>query len=228
MIQAATAVVPAHNEQARLAHTLEALISIPAINHLIVVDDGSRDPTATIARNKGAEVLYSSQKREPAGKGRALLTGLARARLRDTGAVLIADADLGTSASRLIQLLETLDERSPATIAKFPPAKGAGFGLVKRFARRGISSRTGFYPAEPLSGQRALLAGVLDKIPGLAPGYGAEVGMTLDLLSAGVTPREVPVNLRHRATGKNFSGFAHRARQGFDILRALRGERIPW
>jgi hypothetical protein len=34
--------------------------------------------------------------------------------------------------------------------------------------------------------------------------------------------------LAHRPTGRSIAGFAHRARQGRDILKALRGERLPW
>ena len=52
--------------------------------------------------------------------------------------------------------------------------------------------------------------------------------MTLDLLLAGIEPLEVRLPLKHRSTGRNLSGFAHRARQGLDVARALRGARIPW
>ena len=48
------------------------------------------------------------------------------------------------------------------------------------------------------------------------------------LLAAGKKPLEMPLPLRHRPTGRNLPGFAHRARQGLDVSRALRGERIPW
>jgi glucosyl-3-phosphoglycerate synthase len=114
-------------------------------------------------------------------------------------------------------------------VAAFPPAATTGgFGLVKNLSRRAILSRTGYAPLEPLSGQRALLLSVIDALPGIAPGFGAEVGMTLDLLSAGIKPLEIPLRLTHRPTGRNLSGFAHRARQGLDIARALRGTRIPW
>jgi hypothetical protein len=100
---------------------------------------------------------------------------------------------------------------------------------VKSLSRRAILQRTGYAPFQPLSGQRALLISVLDTLRrGIAPGFGAEVGMTLDLLSAGIKPAEIPLPLTHRSTGRNLSGFAHRAQQGLDIARALRGARIPW
>lgn len=219
------AIIPAHNEGERLPETLESLSDL---SHLIVVDDGSRDVTPEVACHLGAEVLSSGAPGSPAGKGRALLTGLSHARCYRPEAVLLADADLGSSAGELKALISSLEKGKCVAIAAFPPAAGGGFGLVKDYARREISRRTGYAPAEPLSGQRALLAPALDSLPGIAPGFGAEVGITLDLLHAGLEPVELPLPLAHRPTGRSLSGFLHRARQGRDILKALRGDRLPW
>lgn len=223
------AVIPARDEAATLAETLRALQSAVDLSLLIVADDGSRDATAEIARSLGAEVLAASPPGKAGGKGHALRRGLLRARAHVPDAVLLADADLGRSAARLADLLAVLDEHHPVTIAAFPTAapKG-GFGLVKNHARRAIARRTGYAPAEPLSGQRALLAYALEALPGIAPGFGAEVGMTLDLLLAGIKPVELQLPLTHRPTGRNLLGFAHRARQGLDVARALSGTRVPW
>ena len=223
------AVIPARDEAATLAETLRALQSAVDLSLLIVADDGSRDATAEIARSLGAEVLAVSLPGKAGGKGHALRRGLLRARAHVPDAVLLADADLGRSAARLADLLAVLDEHHPVTIAAFPTAapKG-GFGLVKNHARRAIARRTGYAPAEPLSGQRALLAYALEALPGIAPGFGAEVGMTLDLLLAGIKPVELQLPLTHRPTGRNLLGFAHRARQGLDVARALSGTRVPW
>ena len=218
--------IPARNEAATLAETLDAMHLVPGISHVFVVDDGSTDATAEIARGFGAEVLSAPH----TGKGHALRLGLIHAREHNPGALLLADADLGSSAAHLAGLLDALDDDHPAVVAAFPPAatKG-GFGLVKKFSQRAILLRTGYAPSEPLSGQRALLTSALEALHrGIAPGFGAEAGMTLDLLSAGIKPLELPLPLRHRTTGRNLSGFAHRARQGLDVARALGGARIPW
>jgi glucosyl-3-phosphoglycerate synthase len=221
-------VIPARDEAVTLAKTLDALQTIIGLSHIVVVDDGSQDATAEIAHNHGAEVLSASPSGKSRGKGYTLRVGLAHARKGGPKTLLLADADLGSSAARLADLLDALDEHHPVAVATFPPAAPGGFGLVKNLSRHAILRRTGYAPLEPLSGQRALLISVLDALPGIAPGFGAEVGMTLDLLSAGVKPLEIPLPLTHRPTGRNLSGFAHRARQGLDIARALRGTRIPW
>jgi glucosyl-3-phosphoglycerate synthase len=223
-------VIPARDEAATLAETLDALRTITNLSRIIVVDDGSEDATAKIARSHGAEVLSASPPGQSRGKGHALRLALAHARGQGPEALLLADADLGSSAARLADLLDALDEHHPVVVAVFPPvAATGGFGLVKSFSRRAILRRTGYAPLEPLSGQRALLISALDALRrGIAPGFGAEVGMTLDLLSAGIKPLEIPLPLTHRPTGRNLSGFAHRGRQGLDVARALRGARIPW
>jgi glucosyl-3-phosphoglycerate synthase len=224
------AVIPARDEAATLAETLLALQTLAGLSHIIVVDDGSRDATAAIALDLGAEVLSASSSPKNGGKGHAIRAGLIHARRQNPDAILLADADLGASASQLAGLLDALDERHPAAVAAFPSAAATGgFGLVKDFARRAILRRTGYAPSEPLSGQRALLVTALGALHrGIAPGFGAEVGMTLDLLVAGTRPLEIPLPLAHRPTGRNLPGFTHRARQGLDISRALRGARIPW
>ena len=222
--------IPARDEAATLAETLDALRSIPDLSRILVVDDGSRDATVEIARTLGAEVLSASSPGKGRGKGHALRAGLLLAREQSPDAFLLVDADLGPSSARLADLLARLDEDHPAVTAAFPPAATTGgFGLVKRFSQRAILRRTGYAPAEPLSGQRALRVSALEALHrGIAPGFGAEVGMTLDLLSAGIKPLEIRLPLTHRPTGRNLSGFAHRARQGLDVARALRGARIPW
>jgi glucosyl-3-phosphoglycerate synthase len=225
------AVIPARDEAATLAETLHGLQNVISLSHIIVVDDGSRDTTAEIARKLGAEVLTASHPGKRSGKGHALRLGLIHARQHNPEAFLLVDADLGPSATHLTALLDALDEDHPAVVAVLPPAGGpdrGGFGLVKNFSRRAILRHTGYVPSEPLSGQRALLPPALAALPGIAPGFGAEVGMTLDLLSASIKPLEVPLPLTHRPTGRNLSGFIHRARQGLDVVHALRGERIPW
>lgn len=225
-----TAVVTARNEQEKLPATLEALLNLPNLSRIIVADDGSRDATAPLARAAGAEVVSLPS---PRGKGAALRAGILLARGSTSSGsspfaqpLLLADADLGPSAAHLAALLEALDE-AQSTVGVFPKLADGGLGLLKDLSRRAIARRTGFSPLEPLSGQRALLPRALDALPGIAPGFGAEMGITLDLLRAGIEPLEVPLPLTHRATSKTLRGFAHRARQSLDVLRALNGARIP-
>ncbi len=55
-----------------------------------------------------------------------------------------------------------------------------------------------------------------------AGGYGMEIGMTVDAVRAGYRVAEYELDLSHRATGRSFHGFLHRAHQLLDFIRADR------
>jgi glycosyltransferase involved in cell wall biosynthesis len=187
------------------------------VDEVVVVDDGSRDGTASEAMGAGAWVIRSGGRR---GKGRAL-EGAFR-RLPPADRWLLADADLGSSAGGLELLLDALDRGADLSVAVFPPAVAGGFGLVKRFATAGIRALTGYRASESLSGQRALTAEALAAVRPLARGFGVETAMTIDAVRAGLHVVEVPIpTLAHRPTHRDARGFAHRGRQGVDILLAL-------
>ena len=83
-----SAVVPAFNEAPRIGDVIRPLISSGLVEQVIVVDDGSEDGTANVARECGAEVLVL-EKNE--GKGGAVLSGMAKVRGE---VLLLMDADL--------------------------------------------------------------------------------------------------------------------------------------
>jgi hypothetical protein len=55
----------------------------------------------------------------------------------------------------------------------------------------------------------------------LARGWGVETGLTIDLLTAGFRVQEVPCELHHRVTGKDWHAQVHRAKQYRDVWLAL-------
>jgi glycosyltransferase involved in cell wall biosynthesis len=213
------AVVPARNEARRVAATVAALKRIPGIDEVIVVDDGSTDDTAAEAERAGARVIRMSRNE---GKGRALEAG---ARATNAAVVLLADADLEESASNLRVLLDPVVAGEADVAIAAPPRVGgpSGFGLVEGFARWGTGMLTGRRFDRPLSGQRAVRADVLKAAGRFAAGFGAETGFTIDAVRAGYRVVEVPCAISHARTGRDPAGFAHRAKQGIDVARALAG-----
>ncbi len=83
-----TCLIPAYNEAARIGAVLAAVSGHPGIGRVLVIDDGSCDDTAAVARQAGAEVI-----RTPGnlGKTRALAMGL---KTVAEGNILLLDADL--------------------------------------------------------------------------------------------------------------------------------------
>ena len=188
----------------------------------MVADDGSTDGTAAAAEAAGAVVV-----RLPArGKGEALS---AAERAAPPGSLLLVDADVEGDLRPLC-----VDSTQGLRIARFARREGGGFGIAKHAGRRLIRLRAGLDVAEPLSGQRALDARARAAVFPLAPRFGAEVRMTIDAARAGLPVREVDLDLRHRATGRDLRGFLHRGRQLADLIAGAgplrlnyRGRRLP-
>jgi glycosyltransferase involved in cell wall biosynthesis len=82
------AVIPAYHEGLRAWKTVRAVLNF--VDEVIVVDDGSRDETASQARLGGAVVLSHAINR---GQGAALRTGTEAALLRGADIIVHVDAD---------------------------------------------------------------------------------------------------------------------------------------
>lgn len=213
------ALVPAHNEEERIAQTVSAILSLEDVNECIVIDDASSDETAQKAADCRARVVRLQRN---VGKGAALNAGAKYC--EDADIVLLLDGDLGSSASQAYLLLKPLLEgTADMTIARFPrPTGKAGFGLVKNMARKEIAKMgNGFDAQAPLSGQRALTRACLDAVLPFASGYGVEVGLTIRALRQNFRLLEVETTMTHAATGRDLSGFIHRGKQFVHVWSAL-------
>lgn len=214
--------IPALNEEERVARTVAAARGLPAVAEVVVVDDGSTDGTARVARVAGATVVRLASRR---GKAAAVRAGLQAAR---GDVLLLLDADLGESAARAGALLEpVLAGQADMTIARLPrrPVR-AGFGIVLGLARWGVRAATGRALDAPLSGQRAVRRPVLAAVPWWGRGWGLEVALDVAALRAGFRVLEVPVDLEHRVTGRDVAGFLHRGGQLLDVALTLAG--LSW
>nr|WP_312887088.1 glycosyltransferase [Actinocrinis puniceicyclus] len=225
-------IIPAYDEEARIAATVEAAAKVPGVDLVLVVDDGSADATARTARESGAIVVRHARNR---GKAAAMETGaaaLAAIEAREGRAeprlLLFLDGDLEATAGNAAALAEPVRSGAAGmTIATLPPQPGGGHGFVVRLARDGIRAAVGFDARQPLSGQRCLSRAAFEAALPLARGFGVETGLTIDVLRAGHRIVEVEVDFRHRVTGTDLAAQLHRARQYRDVALALAVRRIP-
>jgi len=220
-------VIPAWNESDRIGATVQAAAGLPGVDIVVVVDDGSTDGTAAEAQNAGASVMRHARNR---GKAAAMETGAEAVRLIEAGQhrvsphhLLFLDGDLAETAGHAAPLAGPVRAgQADMTIAVFSNrVKQGGHGFVVALSGSGIMRATGWRPAQPLNGQRCLTRAAFDAATPLAPGWGAETGLTIDLLRKGMRVVEVEVPLEHRATGRDWRSQLHRARQFADVARAL-------
>ncbi|MEY2569382.1 MAG: hypothetical protein QOE35_3911 [Actinomycetota bacterium] len=211
------AIVAAKDRAASVGVTVAALLELSSVDEVLVVDDGSIDGTAEVARAAGATVLRLPVN---AGKGAAVTAGVSA--LPDTDVYLLVDDDTGATAALAERLLSpVVDGDADMTIAVLPPAgRRGGFGTVAKLARGIIRRASRFEPRAPLSGQRAVRGPLLRSLVPLADRFGLETALTIDAVRNGARVVEVDVAMDHAHTGRSIAGFRHRAGQGRDILRA--------
>jgi hypothetical protein len=226
-------VIPAKNESDRISATVTAAAQLAGVDLVVVVDDGSGDGTAVAAKQAGAWVVRHARSR---GKAAAMETGAEAVALiearssTDPGGgraaprhLLFLDGDLAGTAAHAGPLTEPVtDGRADMTIAVFSRrVRRGGHGFVVALSGAGIERATGWRPAEPLNGQRCLTRAAFAAALPLAPGFGVETGMTIDLMRKGLRITEVEVALAHRVTGGDWRSQLHRAGQFADVARAL-------
>jgi polyisoprenyl-phosphate glycosyltransferase len=96
-----TAIVPAYNEACRIGAVLRPLVECTAVDEVIVIDDGSDDGTASVAKQFPVQVISLA---ENCGKAKALDEGVSRAR---NDLLLFLDADLvGLSKEHVMRFID--------------------------------------------------------------------------------------------------------------------------
>lgn len=131
-------VIPAYNEEARLGPTLERVLAWlsaqPWPSELIVVDDGSTDRTAEVAREMLADapiahrVLVNERNR---GKGFSVRRGMTESVGR---LALFSDADLSTPIEHAADLMAAVERGADVAIGS-RVAPGANIAVHQPFLR---------------------------------------------------------------------------------------------
>jgi glycosyltransferase involved in cell wall biosynthesis len=214
------AIVTAYNEADRLPATLRSLDEAFPGARVLVADDGSTDGTQHVVLQHGAELVRSPR---TIGKGGVATLAAQRvlslALTPDAPVFVLCDGDLGESAAQLPGLVDAVRRgECDLAVAVFAKKVGGGFGLAVGYAHKAIKRLVGLDLQAPISGQRAMRAEVLPVVVPFAPRFGMEIGMTVDAARAGFKVGEVELELYHRATGRTWRGFIHRARQLRDFI----------
>ncbi|MDQ3822923.1 MAG: glycosyltransferase family 2 protein [Actinomycetota bacterium] len=203
--------MPAWNEEDNLPAVLDELRTTLPEADVLVVDDGSTDGTADVARAHGAEVLGFDENR---GLQSAIAAGYAYARdhgYRFCGRV---DADGQHPVSELRRLLERVRAGSCDVAVGSRFVSGAGYPAYRyrpswdrRLGQFVLRRLVRWRLDRPLMDATSGLYAVNERaLPLLAEPYEAgapEVEGLVRLTGAGLKIDEVPVDMRERAGGES-------------------------
>ena len=203
--------IPAWNEEGNLPAVLDELHGELPDADVLVVDDGSTDRTAEIAREHGAEVLSFGENR---GLQAGIAAGYAWANEHGYAFCGRVDADGQHPAAELRRLLELVraDEADVAVGSRFVSGPGyepyryepegirkLGTGILRRSMRLVLGRPFN----DATSGLYAASAKALPELSKPYTSGAPEVQALLRLHDAGLRVAEVPVDMRERASGES-------------------------
>lgn len=187
-------IIPAYNEADHLPHLLN---SIPAtVTEVIVVDDGSTDETATIAKDHGAVLV---QHQENQGKGVSMVSGIQRA----TGDIVVfMDADLQHHPEDIERLVTPLSAgtadlaigvRTLGSRKEMPPLRR----LTNFLGNLLVYLRTKQWISDTQSGFRAIRKEYVDRMKFKSQRYEIEIEMLIWARRFRMRIQEVPIKVKY-------------------------------
>jgi len=217
------ALIPAHDEAPRIDPVIRA-----AAAHLpvLVVDDGSSDDTAAVARAAGASVL---EQRPNAGKGAALRTGFRRALEDGAEAILTLDGDGQHDPAEIPRFLAAWAERPDLVVGRrnyraMPPARR----LSNELGRLAFSWAVGREIPDNQSGYRLVSRRLAEAtLASDEPGFAFEVEQITSCIRMGGTIAWVPIRTIYAGAPSHIRPITH-LREFVRIVRqARRDVRTP-
>ena len=217
--------VPALNEEESLPATLKELREVVDEHDVVVIDDGSTDTTAEVARRAGA---VCAQLPFTLGVGGAVRVGLHYAQRHGYDRAVVVDADGQHDPVGINALLAALDAGADMAVgSRFAQGKGEyrvgrGRRQAMRFLGLIVRALTGQRYSDVTSGFRAYDRPVIEL---LAREYPVEyladtVEALLIVRYAGFRVDEVPITMRPRAAGVPST---RRVKLAINYLRLLIG-----
>jgi glycosyltransferase involved in cell wall biosynthesis len=215
-------ILPAYNEREALPGVLADLRAAHPDARVLVVDDGSADGTASVAREAGAGIVLTMPYNS--GVGAALRTGLLAARRMGVGAAVQCDADGQHPPEAIGELVAGLADADIVIGARFAGVGDYRVRGPRAWAMRVLSivmSRLhGTRLTDVTSGFRAFGPRAVDVLSRhMAAQY---LGDTVEALMVarehGLRVRQVPVAMRPRQGGR---ASAHPGKAALYLLRTM-------
>jgi glycosyltransferase involved in cell wall biosynthesis len=193
-------VVPAYNEEATLAHVIRKLLEVAPVDEVIIVDDGSRDATYSIATDlaRAHSALRILKQERNAGKTAALRVGIAAT----TGdIVIIQDADTEYDPTELHNVVEPI-VRGVADVvfgSRFLVRKATRVlyfyhFLANKFLTFLSNVFTNINLSDVETGYKAFRGDIIRNMIITSTGFGFEIEVTAKVAKLGCAIYEVPIS----------------------------------
>ncbi|WP_019179486.1 glycosyltransferase family 2 protein [Microbacterium yannicii] len=198
-------IVPAWNEAQNVGATVREILAQPEGYSVVVIDDGSSDETAQMARSAGADVLSLPFNM---GVGGAMRTGFVYAQRLGFDQAIQVDADGQHNPADIARVMSGLAIADISIGARFADVGDYSAKGPRRWAMKLLASVLSRISKKRLtdvtSGFRAANRRAIDQYVRYYPAeyLGDTVDSLVSAIHAGLTVTQVPVAMRPRAAGK--------------------------
>ncbi|XID75169.1 glycosyltransferase family 2 protein [Alkanindiges sp. WGS2144] len=187
--------LPAKNESEAIETTIQDIVKLAIAHEIIVVNDGSTDSTAEIARQAGAKVLNHPYSK---GNGAAIKSG-ARAATGDV--IVFMDADGQHDPQDVPRLLEKINQGYDLVVGARQKGSQAslGRGVANKLYNNLATYMTEHQVEDLTSGFRAVRADEFREFLYLLPnGFSYPTTSTMAFFRAGYSVTYVPIHAAKR------------------------------
>lgn len=206
--------IPAYNEEKAIGDLVKKALQYS--DKVIVVDDGSNDGTARIAKESGAIVILHKKNE---GYGASVITLFDRARQESADILLIMDGDGQHDPEQIPLLINTLQEnnvdvvigsRFLDTTSQTPGYRKRGIKIITSAANFG----TDFKVTDAQSGFRAYSKRAIESIHPTETGMAISTEILLKISNKGLSVAEVPITVSYAGS----SSTEHPVPHGIAVL----------
>ena len=187
------ALIPAFNEAETIGAVIAGLGGV--VDAVTVVDDGSTDATADLARAAGANVIVQPER---GGKGTAIRTGLAAVLRGNCTHVLMIDGDLQHRPDEAVRLIDVATRTGADLVIGERQFVREGMPASRyhanRIGSRALSSFVGVPVADTQCGFRLVAVRALRGLQLHARGYEIETEILVKVRRRGGTIAAAPVS----------------------------------
>lgn len=194
VIDTTAVVIPAFNAAAHLSGVIADVAARVPRGHIIVVDDGSADDTAAVARDAGAVLVAHPRNR---GKGAALRTGILAAHERGFRFAITLDADGQHDPAEIPAFIDRwVETGADIIVGNRMAATGTMPALrlwTNRFTSAVVSALARRRVPDSQNGYRMIDTGVFAELPLVTTRYDTESEILIRAGRRGASIASVPV-----------------------------------
>ena len=193
-----TLILPAFNEEVSIGSMV--LHAKQHADHVIVIDDGSKDRTSEVAQLAGAEVIRHPRN---LGKGKALMTGFEHVRKNGSKVIITMDSDGQHDPDDIPKLVSPIldGEADIVNGSRYMKGTDKNTPIYRRIGQNVLDKATnlnaGLQITDTQSGFRAFARHTLPAFRFKSNGLAIESEMLMDAANAGFRIKEVNIGVRY-------------------------------